>query len=619
MKKHEKEIERYFLNSEREVLSELEATYKQALKDVNGKLKVLNDDIDKLIQQNPENETLIRSKIYQKQYQETLKKQITNNLDILKDENLKTVEAYMAKMYEDGYLSNMYNIQKYGVPITMPINQDLLIKSLTYDTAKIPLSTRLYDNVEDAKRRILNEVTRGISSGMSTAEIARNIENSLGVSRRKANQIAQNEGARVRIDAIMDSAHKAKERGADLVKKWDATLDNKTRPVHRELDQQHAELDDPFHSSIGDVMQPKGFGLASQDINCRCAVLIVPRWDVEDDAQRRDNISGELINASSYADWKKKYYKQIEDETILNGAKIAQETRNAIRGALNKAGFTAIVGKVLGDTVKEYAVNESNTTVLKKAMATEDYQEYIDLINNNENVDIQRLYANYADGLSGLKKKKGAGVYKPSLNTIEFDFSAKKGKYSTLAHEYGHYFDAKVDFGCTFKEIDAINKQIEASTGYTISSSFFKRLPSSSDEFLAAVRKDKDYLKPLIGADLDKILKANDASHGVQDAIDGMFGWRIYWGHGDKYYNRTYSNAKTFGWQKALKDAYNGLGMTATNQNTVKNYVRNYETASEIWANVQSAIVNGGEELEYVKKYLPNSYETMLKLLQRVK
>ena len=37
------------------------------------------------------------------------------------------------------------------------------------------------------------------------------------------------------------------------------------------------------------------------------------------------------------------------------------------------------------------------------------------------------------------------------------------------------------------------------------------------------------------------------------------------------------------------------------------------------WANIMSAEVNGGEELFFVKEYLPNSYEALKKILKGAK
>ena len=323
MKKHEKEIEQVLLDNEKDVYNRLEGTYNQALKDVQGKYKELQESIDKLIEKesrytnDPEQleiiKSQIQSKIYQQNYQKALQEQLNNALDTLNSSTVNSIEDYLNAMYEDGFISQLYSLQKYGIPVLAPINHELLVKAVSYNTDNIPLSKRIYSNVEKAKRQIRDEISRGIATGMSQQDIARNISERMGVSYRKAKQIAQNEGHRVVNDAKIDSMHASKDRGADIVKVWDCTFDKKTRPIHAQLDQQHAEIDDYFEYSGGKVFAPKRFGKASLDINCRCALMSVPRWDIEDEVEKRDNITGELIKAKNYADWKEKYYNVIED------------------------------------------------------------------------------------------------------------------------------------------------------------------------------------------------------------------------------------------------------------------------------------------------------------------
>ena len=72
----------------------------------------------------------------------------------------------------------------------------------------------------------------------------------------------------------------------------------------------------------------------------------------------------------------------------------------------------------------------------------------------------------------------------------------------------------------------------------------------------------------------------NHASAGVQDAIDGLLGERIAWGHGDKYYNRQYSSMKRLKEHKGLQAAYKELGIDASNLSKVANECRVYESAS---------------------------------------
>jgi hypothetical protein len=61
------------------------------------------------------------------------------------------------------------------------------------------------------------------------------------------------------------------------------------------------------------------------------------------------------------------------------------------------------------------------------------------------------------------------------------------------------------------------------------------------------------------------------------------------------------------GVEREVKQALQDLGFDASNQTKVKRIMRDYETASELWANIQSAETVGGETLEYMKKYFPNA------------
>ena len=82
---------------------------------------------------------------------------------------------------------------------------------------------------------------------------------------------------------------------------------------------------------------------------------------------------------------------------------------------------------------------------------------------------------------------------------------------------------------------------------------------------------------------------------------------KVRWGHGERYYNRKYADiefmdklSSVTSRKKKLQQVYKDLGLDASNQAKVKT-------------------ICGGEALEYVKKYLPNSYAAMLDILKGVK
>ncbi len=308
------------------------------------------------------------------------------------------------------------------------------------------------------------------------------------------------------------------------------------------------------------------------------------------------------------------------------GAKAVDKVSDQERLELLKNPLT---GETESDIIKAEEIIVKNIDKLENSgMKKDDYNEYMEIIRNHENQDIKKLYNEYADDVSSIKLGD-TGYYRPGNNSLVFDYPQQRyiengiNKYSTLAHEYGHYFDSRASFeNVHYNEIDAIHENVP------FGDKFFSKVPSSSDEFLVAVRKDKEYLQSLGFNGLKEDLYDHDASSGVQDAIDGMFigkNYRIRWGHGEDYYNWKYNSLKNIGKmgktnsEKHLQSVYKTLGFDASSQAKVKSICRNYETASEMWANIMSAIVCGGEELEYIKKYLPNSYNTMIEILKGVK
>jgi hypothetical protein len=258
----------------------------------------------------------------------------------------------------------------------------------------------------------------------------------------------------------------------------------------------------------------------------------------------------------------------------------------------------------------------STTTKLKQAMSDEDYQEYMKLVQSNP--DIAPLY-DMGDYLADVRYTSGGGVFYG--RSIEFSYPAdhkiKDGmsKYHTVAHEYGHFFDTRKYDGLTFDEYQSVGKIIQR-----------RRLvgeASSSDQFLSAMRRDaKNIVEHLM--DVRSYCGSHhDTTIGIQDALDGLGLGRIAWGHGDRYYNRFYNDyiKPSNGWfdySKELKQLYTDLGFDASNQAKVKRISRQYETASELWANIASAVTTGGDELEGLKKYFPEATEAFLQIVKKV-
>lgn len=297
----------------------------------------------------------------------------------------------------------------------------------------------------------------------------------------------------------------------------------------------------------------------------------------------------------------------------------AKKAGNSLPESVAKSGKSGIINK------KTTTVDANNISIIANSSPTiQDTKEFLDLLNNNSNDNIKRAYKNYSSQLNSVKYNPSGGCYRSDLKEISYGYPDKnqladgRSKFNILSHEYGHFIDYVGVFkNLNFREIDAIKQSVK------LSNNLIKNKASISDEFLKALRKDKSALSTKIfDSTFRDDLFSSSASAGVQDAICGMFGTKrtkMKWQHKDSNYNRIYSSFKQLKIEKDVQKVYINLGYDASNQAKVKSIVRDYETASETWANIMSAETCGGLELEYVKKYLPNSYSSFLNIMKELK
>lgn len=306
MNKRQLEVLKMQIQNEKKVIQLLKRVYQQASMDCERKIRELAGRTDM------EN---LQSIIYQKQYQEALKKQLDGILDTMQNKEFESIAEYLTGCYEDGFLGTLYDIHGQGIPLIFPIDQSQVVKAIQIDS-KISkdLYTRLGEDVSRLKKSIRAELSRGISNGSTWAEIAAHIAYGMNSPFRKAMnytmRIARTEGHRIQNQAQMDTLNKARENGADIVKQWNSTLDERTRDSHKILDGQIREIDGYFEVNGRRAKYPGGFGVASEDIHCRCCMLQRAKWNLDQDEldtlKDRAAYFG-LDKTKDFDDFKKKY------------------------------------------------------------------------------------------------------------------------------------------------------------------------------------------------------------------------------------------------------------------------------------------------------------------------
>lgn len=333
MNKYQKETIAYSLEEEKKVLRDLQKEYTEAKKIVKSNIKSLMNRTD----------VNLPSVIHQIEYQKALETQINQALTALKSGQYKTVADYLDESYKTGFTSSMYRLNKQGVPLAFPMDREEIIRAVqTNSKISSSLYKKLGINVKAMKNTIKQEVTRGISTSMNFSDIARNIDNRMNSGLYNSYRIARTEGHRINQEASFDAMQKAKDNGAKIVKKWDSTLDGRTRPHHATLDGQIKELDEPFVVDGLTAMYPSGFGKASEDINCRCCVLEIGKWELneEDDSYTKwsdyEKNFVELSKNKTYQDYRKNYGKIVKSPKLPTTVKMDNWTEPATESNVRK-------------------------------------------------------------------------------------------------------------------------------------------------------------------------------------------------------------------------------------------------------------------------------------------
>ena len=587
MNERQKEVLASQLKDEQRVLKELKQVYTKAREDVISNIKALEarTDIENL-----------RAIVYQKNYQEALKKQLDAILDTMNAKQFTTISDYLGKSYEESFLGVLYDLHGQGIPLIFPIDQEQAARAIQIDS-KISegLYQRLGVDTRLLKNAIRANVSRGIASSTSWTQVARNIQNRMNVGMNRAIRIARTEGHRIQNESRFDAQAKAKQGGANVVKQWDSTLDKRTRPTHRQLDGQIREINEPFEipSNGRKSMYPGGFGIAAEDINCRCAILQRACWGLDDGELQtlkdRAAYFG-LDKTESFNEFKTKYLQAVRETPEKN-------EYNKI-----ELGELEVYGKKHAKAIRENLGNAPE--------------------------DIQRVWNDCVSDFHVLEPRyRGdAASYNAVYDGVKLNITnAGKGSnyqtpYQVVFHEYGHHTDYVLNrkygdrerlkaFSETYKE-GIFGKTLKKEANAALDE-FGKTLVKKVDvddlrrrfnDFVKAGLMTADDVEEEIKNELKKAVLPN------RDVIEAKFCEKI---RSELSLIARSDISDMF--EPVMNLSYPfGVGHG-------KKYWKNRDNGKEGFAEMFSAEVNNPESLEQIKKFFPESYKIFREMLEVVK
>lgn len=447
------------------------------------------------------------------------------------------------------------------------------------------------------KQQIQSVMLQGILQGESIPKLSQRLATTVSSKDKNASiRNARTMTTGVQNAGRVDSYKRAQNMGINTRQQWIATLDGRTRHSHRVLDGQIVDVGEKFSNGCRFPGDPQG--PAWEVYNCRCTLIAsLKGFETDHTKLRNDAKLGEM----SYSEWKK---GKGESQKITKPEKTAEALM-----------------KQYVDDYKNLQATPFESNQLKKVLGAE-YAGFQKLVDNSST---KAAYSKYADACT-IKRVNKRGCYRTALDTVEFDYTNKEGlnKYTTLSHECGHMFDEHIGKGnLHFSEATAINEACNFGSG---AFKIIREVASQSDEFLTALRKDMDAIKPNlkeVAKELLSTAEMRNATNGIQDALGGFFATQgqglLPWGHGNRYYNNVYSSRiKGIGQEKNFKQVLNDLGFDASSQAKSKMIARQYTAAVEAFANMNAALTVGGKQLEMVEKYMPNTIKAYRQIIEGV-
>jgi uncharacterized protein with gpF-like domain len=275
------------------------ASYKSALKDIQSEIA----DMFAKYGQN-----VLYSDMQKFNRLTNMEKQIADIIKQTNGEVIKTTTQELKDLYSQSYYYAGFAMEsQIGVRLGFGLLREGDVKAcLLNPLDHIKWTVRQAEHSKSLLSQIRGELTQGILKGSGYNKIAKNIERKTKIAADKSLLIAQTEGHRVmqmgRLDAMDTAETAADNMGMTIKKVWIATLDDKTRDDHAEMDGQIADADGMFYFPDGTPTEAPGMsGIPEQDINCRCVV----QQEIEgfEPQERKDNISKELIPNMTYNEW----------------------------------------------------------------------------------------------------------------------------------------------------------------------------------------------------------------------------------------------------------------------------------------------------------------------------
>ena len=310
-----------------EIDRELRKVYKQAQKELTEKLSDFNKQHRK--KDREKRQQMDKGEISKQQYKDWLAGQVfmrgqwERKLDQVNqvmlhhnEQAMRIINDSRLDVFAENYYSEGFKAKWIIQDVGFNVYSTHAIARLLEKQPQILPKWKI-DEEKDYKwneKKVNNIIQQGIIQGESVDQIGKRLcedlssqnESKMTMFARTAITGAQNAGRQVQME-------QAAAAGIKVNKRWIATLDNRTRDLHRARDGEEVPYDEEFSGGIeypGDPTAPP-----EEVYNCRCTMeTVYPEYADRSKEWRED----ETIDGVPYEEWKEEAKQRLEEKAERN-------------------------------------------------------------------------------------------------------------------------------------------------------------------------------------------------------------------------------------------------------------------------------------------------------------
>lgn len=335
--------------------------------DIKKRLQLKNGDIDESEFKRWRRTMFFREKRYY-QMADTLAADMTNVNKIA----ASIINKHLPEVYAINHNYGTYEVEhgskintqytlydRFTVERLLRDNPDLLPRKAAIN---IP------EDIKWNKKKINSAVTQGILQGEDIDKISKRVADTVtDMNHTSAVRNARTMTTSAESGGRVDSYKRAESMGINMLQVWLATLDNRTRHEHRQLDGQKRAIGEPFEVE-GNKIEFPGDPKAEPFLvfNCRCTLIGQVKGVNLDlsDVTQRDSKLGDM----SYEEWKEEKKKQDNAEPSTSES----VKNNAVEPKVNKKSLDISNGNgiIKSITIDDFNESDSNNVITKEVKET---------------------------------------------------------------------------------------------------------------------------------------------------------------------------------------------------------------------------------------------------------